>query len=113
VARCAKSDSAVVKMTRNQRGSFLCSTGGHTECARVETNLVSNQSASTYQNLQKPTKYAQAEVLDRIIDLNMVLDSKDGDTILKRAHMLYLCPDVAVKVSNTIILKFHTTIQVS
>jgi len=110
VARCAKTDSAVVKMTRNQKGSFLCSTGEHIECATVETNLASNQSSSTNQNLQKPTKYAQAEELDRIIDLNMVLDSEDGHTVLKRAHTLYLRPNVVVKVSNSTLLKFLTTI---
>ena len=83
------------------------------QTATAETKLVSNQSASTYQNLQKPTKYAQAEVLDRRIDLNMILYSEDGQTVLERAHMLYLCPNVVVKVSNTLPLKFHITIQVS
>jgi len=43
----------------------------------------------------------------------MALDSEDGQTILIRAHVLFLCPLLVVKVSNTVLLKFHTTIQVS
>jgi len=88
-ARCAKSDSAIVQMTRNKKGGFLCRTGEHIESKTVETNLASDQKASTYQNLQKPTKCVQTEVLDRRIELNMVLDSEDGHTVLKRAHMIF------------------------
>jgi hypothetical protein len=112
VARCGQNESADVKNIRHYKGSFLCSTAEHIENATIHSNLTSNQSAFTYQNIQR-TKYVQADVLDRRFDLIMVLDSETGQRVLIRAHMLFLCPRVAVKVSNTILLKFHTTIQVS
>ena len=66
MTRCGQSDSVDVKKICNEKGCFLCSTDEHIETATIEENLASNQSASTYQNLQQRTKYVQVDVLDKM-----------------------------------------------